>query len=87
MIDAGSRLLFKFRSGTHGLNEELGRHRGMKERECILCAHVVLSVKCIYSACVVGMSRLIRQLYMYIYMYRLTILEKLLGNKYSDFNT
>ena len=22
--DAGSRLLFKFRSGTHGLNEELG---------------------------------------------------------------
>ena len=26
--DAGSRLLFEFRSGTHGLNEELGRHRG-----------------------------------------------------------
>ena len=26
--DVGSRLLFKFRSGTHGLNEELGRHRG-----------------------------------------------------------
>ena len=26
--DAGSRLLFKFRSGTHGLNEELGRHKG-----------------------------------------------------------
>ena len=26
--DAGTRLLFKFRSGTHGLNEELGRHRG-----------------------------------------------------------
>ena len=25
--DAGSRLMFKFRSGTHGLNEELGRHR------------------------------------------------------------
>ena len=24
--DAGSRLMFKFRSGTHGLNEELGRH-------------------------------------------------------------
>ena len=23
-----SRLIFKFRSGTHGLNEELGRHRG-----------------------------------------------------------
>ena len=28
ICDAGSRLLFKFRSGTHGLNEELGRHRG-----------------------------------------------------------
>ena len=26
--DAGTRLLFKFRSGTHGLNEEPGRHRG-----------------------------------------------------------
>ena len=26
--DAGTRLLLKFRSGTHGLNEELGRHRG-----------------------------------------------------------
>ena len=25
---AGTRLLFKLRSGTHGLNEELGRHRG-----------------------------------------------------------
>ena len=28
ICDAGSRFLFKFRSGTHGLNEELGRHRG-----------------------------------------------------------
>ena len=33
--DAGTRLLFKFRSGTHGLNEELGRHRGREE--CVLC--------------------------------------------------
>ena len=35
--DAGSRLMFNFRSGPHGLNEELGRHRrreGMKE--CLL---------------------------------------------------
>ena len=38
MSDAGSRLLFKFRSGTHGLNEELGRHRGRKGIvECTLC--------------------------------------------------
>ena len=28
LSDAGTRLLFKFRSGTHGLNEELGRHKG-----------------------------------------------------------
>ena len=27
--DAGTRLLFKFRSGTHGLNEELGRQEGV----------------------------------------------------------
>ena len=36
--DAGTRLLFKFRSGTHRLNEELGRHRGREGRkECALC--------------------------------------------------
>ena len=30
--------LFKFRSGTHGLNEELGRHRGREGRsQCMLC--------------------------------------------------
>ena len=33
--DAGSRTLFKFRSCTHGLNEELGRHRGREgQTEC-----------------------------------------------------
>ena len=36
--DAGSRLLFKFRSGTHGLNEGLGRHRGREGKvQCTLC--------------------------------------------------
>ena len=36
--DAGSSLLFKFRSETHGLNEELGRHRGREGKvECTLC--------------------------------------------------
>ena len=40
--DAGNRLLFKFRSGTHGLNEELGRHRGRNGRtECVLCGDVL----------------------------------------------
>ena len=45
MSDAGSRLLFKFRSGTHGLNEELGRHRdreGKVYRMYFVC--MVLSV-------------------------------------------
>ena len=38
VCDVGSRLLFKFRSGTHGLNEELGRHRGREGKtECSLC--------------------------------------------------
>ena len=37
-VDAGNRLLFKFRSGTHGLNEELGRHRGREGKSgCVLC--------------------------------------------------
>ena len=43
--DAGTRLLFKFRSGTHGLNEELGRHRGRSGRtECVLCGDECESV-------------------------------------------
>ena len=46
--DAGTRLLFKFRSGTHGVNEELGRHRGREGKlECTLCG-----VEC--GSCVVG---------------------------------
>ena len=32
--DAASRLTFKFRSGTHGLNEELGR---LGREGCLLC--------------------------------------------------
>ena len=38
-------LLFKLRSGTHGLNEELGRHRG-REGKCMynLCGEDCQSV-------------------------------------------
>ena len=45
--DAGTRLLFKFRSGTHGLNEQLGIGReGMSEytlcgAECENVVHVL----------------------------------------------
>ena len=56
MSDARSRLLFKFRSGMHGLNEELDRHRGREGKvECTLCAAECESV--VYTCtCVVGMS-------------------------------
>ena len=50
--DAGTRLLFKFRSGTHGLNEELGRHRGREGKvECSICG-----AECECGSCVVGVS-------------------------------
>ena len=42
VADAGSRL---FRSGTHGLNDELGRHRGREgNKECVLCGNECESV-------------------------------------------
>ena len=47
VADAGSRLLFKFRSGTHGLNEELGRHRGRDGNNvCCVVMSVRVSVMC-----------------------------------------
>ena len=50
--DAGTRLLFKFRSGTHGLNEELGRHRGREGRkECLLCDAECESVSLVLWDC------------------------------------
>ena len=53
MGDAGTRLLFKLLSGTHGLNEELGRHRG---REGVICA--VRTVKVWVTFC--GIARFIQ---------------------------
>ena len=50
--DAGTRLPFKFRSGTHSLNDELGRHRGRNGRtECILCGDECESVVHILWEC------------------------------------
>ena len=52
--------MFKFRSGTHGLNEELGRHRGREGKvECSICGaeyesvvHVLWDCPCsIYIQC------------------------------------
>ena len=43
--DAGTRLLFKLRFGTHGFNEELSRHRGREGKcMCILCGEDCESV-------------------------------------------
>ena len=43
--DPGTRLLFKFRSGTNALNEELGRHPGKNDdRQCKLCEEECESV-------------------------------------------
>ena len=45
--DAGTRLLF--RSGTHGLNKELGRYRGREGKlECILCGAECESVAMVH---------------------------------------
>ena len=53
VCDAGSRLLFKFRSGVHGgLNEELGRHRGKEgETECSLCGNECENVSHVLGEC------------------------------------
>ena len=45
--------MFKFRSGTHGLNEELGRHSDRDGRvECMLCGAECKSV--VYILHIVG---------------------------------
>ena len=50
--DAGLRLLFKFRSETHGLNEELGRHCGREGmKECLLCGDECESVSHVLWEC------------------------------------
>ena len=40
----GSKLLFRFRSGTHGLNEELGRHSSVLKTIVKLVFFVSVSV-------------------------------------------
>ena len=52
VADARSRLLFKFRSGTHGINEELGRRRGRESnKECELCGNECESVSHVLWEC------------------------------------
>ena len=52
VCDAGSRLLFKFRSGTHGRKEELGRHKGREGKtECSLCGDECANVSHVLWEC------------------------------------
>ena len=70
--DAGTRLLFKFRSGMH---EELGRHRG-REGKCTLCgAECESMVHVLWECLACSSSR-------YSFMVKL---EELLGDRYADF--
>ena len=52
--DMGSKLLFRFRSGTHGLNEELGRHSTRNSSKACLFLWVWVRV---CRACFMGMLR------------------------------
>ena len=75
--DAGTRLLFKLRSGTHGLNEELGRHRGREGKYmCNLCGEDCESVGHFLWNCPVYSER--RALF-------LEHLKNNLGNEFEHF--
>ena len=48
----GSKRLFRFRSGTHGLNEELGRHSSRNSsKACFFCECECESVEHVLSEC------------------------------------
>ena len=77
--DPGTILLFKFRSGTNGLNEELGRHRGKNDdRQCKLCRGECESVVHVLWECPAYDS--IRNNFM-------VELENLLGGRFGEFST
>ena len=77
--DAGSMLMFKFRSGTHGLNEELGRRRGREgRRECLLCDDECESVSHVLWDCPVYNT--LRNDFM-------CKLQKVLGDRFEHFES
>ena len=54
--DEGARLLCRFRSGTYGLNKELGRHSDRHGRvECTLCG--AECVMCCVSVLLIALVR------------------------------
>ena len=77
--DAGTRSLFKLRSGTHGLNEELGRHSGREGKYmCNLCGEDCESVGHFLWNCPVYSER--RALF-------LEHLKNNLGNEFEHFKS
>ena len=79
LCDAGNRLLFKFRSGTHGRNEELGRHRGREGKtECSLCGNECENVSHVLWECSANSST--RASFM-------KKLQELLEDDYEDFES
>ena len=77
--DAGFRLMFKFRSGTHGLNEDLGRQRGREGRkECLLCDDECESVSHVLWDCLVYNT--LRNDFM-------CKLQELLGDRFEHFES
>ena len=80
VCDAGSRLLFKFRSGTHGLNEELGRHRGREGKTKVICVGMSVSMRVM---CYEGVQHIVvLELYSFIKK-----LQELLEDEYEDFES
>ena len=71
--------MFKFRSGTHGLNEELGRHREREGRkECLLCNHECESISHVLWDCPVYHT--LRNNFM-------CKLQELLGDRFKHFES
>ena len=71
--------MFKFRSGTHGLNEEMGRHTGMEGKtECSLCGNECENVSHVLCECSAYSS--IRASFM-------KKLQELLEDDYEDFES
>ena len=77
--DTASRLMFKFRPGTHGLNEELGRHRGREGmKECLLCDDECESVSHVLWECPANSS--LRDNF-------LVALQGMLGDEFEHFQS
>ena len=77
--DAGSMYTFRFRSGTHDLKEELGRHRGSEGMtKCSLCGNERENVSHVLWECSAYSS--IRDSFM-------KKLQELLEDAYEDFES